>query len=288
MGLRRLARRFLPETAQSLLRRAYYDPRLRRLAYGPRDWLDGVLGRRPPLRPPKRIAFVGDGDFDAIGAEFLGYFRTLGGLLPGHRVLDVGCGVGRMALPLTGFLSADGRYEGFDVVADAVRWCREQITPRFPNFRFRHSDVRNSMYNPRGAVCAAEHRFPFPDSSFDFVFLTSVLTHLLKDDLDHYVAEVARVLAPGRRVLATFFLMDEVARARVAAGRSPSRFLPHGDDVWVIDRAVPESAVAFTDDAVREVFARHGLRIEQPIHRGSWSGRADGLSFQDLVIAVRC
>ena len=287
MGLRRLARRFLPVTAQSVLRRAYYDPRIRRLVFGPKDALDRVFGRRPPLRPPKRITFVGDGDFDAIGAEFLGYFRTLGGLLPGHRVLDVGCGVGRMALPLTGYLSPDGSYEGFDVVADAVRWCREQITPRFPNFRFRHSDVRNSMYNPRGTVRAAEYRFPFPDSSFDFVFLTSVFTHLLRDDLDHYVAEVARVLVPGRRVLATFFLMDEVARARVAAGSSPSCFLSHEGNTWVIDPAVPESAVAFPDDSVREVFARHGLTIEEPIHRGSWSGRADSLSFQDLVIAVR-
>ena len=42
------------------------------------------------------------------------------GLKPEHRVLDIGCGVGRVALPLTRYLTS-GTYDGFDIVK---RWIR--------------------------------------------------------------------------------------------------------------------------------------------------------------------
>ena len=31
----------------------------------------------------------------------------------------------------------------------------------------------------------------------------------------------------------------------------------------------------------------HGLRLREPVRRGTWSGRAHGLSFQDIVVADR-
>ena len=42
---------------------------------------------------------------------------------PGERVLDVGCGIGRMARPLAGYLTGDGSYDGFDVNREGIRWC---------------------------------------------------------------------------------------------------------------------------------------------------------------------
>ena len=34
-----------------------------------------------------------------VGVEFFSYIRDYGALEPDHRVLDVGCGVGRLTLP---------------------------------------------------------------------------------------------------------------------------------------------------------------------------------------------
>src|SRR5450756_1138832 len=76
----------------------------RRVADSILDAVDTLLGRRDSLTPPRRVSFVGHGRFTEIGEEFLRYFVSLCALRSDERVLDVGCGIGRMAIPLTGFL----------------------------------------------------------------------------------------------------------------------------------------------------------------------------------------
>ena len=56
---------------------------------------------------------------------------------------------------------------------------------------------------------------------------------------------------------------------------------------WAIDPKNPEGALAYEEDGIRELLARHGLMIEAPIRYGNWSGRPDGLSLQDIVVARR-
>src|SRR5271169_1165176 len=75
---------------------------------------DMAARSRGTLSPPRRLAVQVPGDFVSVGREFLAYFRNLGYLRPDQRVLDVLCGPGRMAIPLTGYLSAQGSYEGVD------------------------------------------------------------------------------------------------------------------------------------------------------------------------------
>jgi SAM-dependent methyltransferase len=138
------------------------------------DARDAVLRRRDPLTPPRRLGFVGGGDFRTAGEAFRQLFVDVGGLRPEDDVLDVGSGVGRGAIGLTGWLQ--GRYEGIDVVRRGIEWCQQAITPRYPNFHFQVADVYNRHYNPVGRFSASEYRFPFEDRSFDFVVLTSVFT----------------------------------------------------------------------------------------------------------------
>ena len=38
---------------------------------------------------------------------------------------------------------------------------------------------------------------------------------------------------------------------------------------------------------VRGFYERHGLHITKPIRYGSWCGRKDGLSYQDILIATK-
>ncbi len=197
----------------------------------PLAYLEEMLDRfkhRSSMVPNKSRIFVGAGDFEAIGLEFRKYFIELAGLQPTHRVLDVGCGIGRMAIPLTNYLSASGpgddkddvSYCGFDIVRDGVEWCQKRITPRFRNFQFRHSDVFNKYYNANGMHQACQYKFPYGSEYFDTCFLTSVFTHMLPADLENYVGEISRVLKVDGVCLFTFFILNEESIVEKAASIS--------------------------------------------------------------------
>lgn len=258
--------------------------RLTRL--GRRLWRE-VLSSDPRDRlvPPPELVYVGLGDFKEIGERHLGYFVDLCRLEPGHRVLDVGCGVGRIAIPLTQFLDASGGYEGFDVVAEAVDWCRGKITPRYPGFRFRHVDVRNGAYNATAAESAATLRFPYGDGEFDFVCAVSVFTHLVFDDARNYLAEIGRVLKPGAASFVSFYVYDEEAARLVAEGRSSLPFLWQEGRARIVDPAEPEHATAYEPDTLREMYAEAGLEIVEPIRQGGWCERRASVDYQDVVVA---
>lgn len=249
------------------------------------DAADVLLGRRDQLIPPRRLRFVGAGDFRATGREFLEHFRKLGGLRPEHHVLDVGSGIGRMAVPLTEYLTADGRYEGFDIVPHGVAWCQEHISARFRNFGFQLVDIRNKEYNPTGRVAAAEFRFPYSAESFDFAFLTSVFTHMLPTEVDNYLSELHRVLRPDGVCLITWFLLNAESEALLLDGKATIDFRHQWAGCRVVNPLVPEEAVAYQETDAIEAYRRHGLELCWPIHNGSWCGRPDFVSFQDICVA---
>lgn len=261
-------------------------PVLKRLYYLPVDIVE-VFTTREGMIPPRSMIFIGQGDFIKIGEEFKDYFIELGNLRPTDRILDVGCGIGRMAIPLTGYISEAGEYWGFDIVKSGITWCQKRISPRYRNFHFLHSDVYNKHYNPGGKIRAQEFTFPFEDRSFDFVFLTSVFTHMLRPDLENYLGEIARVLRPGGTCLITFFLLNEEARRRMRSGRSTIDFRYEIDGCVTADQDTPEEAIAYEESFVKHLFERHGLQIAGPIHYGSWCGRQTFLTYQDLIIAKK-
>lgn len=252
------------------------------------DYVQRLLHGQGHL-PPLSLRDVGPSDFVETGQEFLNYFVELGGLQPGHAVLEIGCGSGRMALPLINFLdpTEGGSYVGLDVVAPAINWCQRHIAARHPHFAFQHLDIFNRRYNPGGRMQARTLRVPFPDSSFDFIFLTSVFTHLLPEDSAHYLHECSRLLRPGGRIFSTWLLLNATQAELAAQGQSDINLAHERDGYRIRDQAVPESAVGVDEELVRGFFDRAGLVVDEPIHYGRWSGRVDALSYQDLLLARR-
>ncbi|MDT7602056.1 MAG: hypothetical protein QOF61_53 [Acidobacteriota bacterium] len=241
-------------------------------------------GRTPATNPFDESGRLIVGDNDAeVQREFFRYFTDLCGLKPEESVLDAGCGTGRLARPLADYLT--GEYRGFDIVKSAVKECRREIGAHHPNFRFTHADIFNSSYNPKGKIRASRFRFPYPDASFDFIFLTSVFTHLLTEDTANYLHEVARVMKPTGRALVTFFLIDERARELIAAGKSHYRFGTVLPGCRVDSAAHPEDAVAYDERDALNMIAEAGLAVRE-LRFGQWRG-AEGLSWQDILVVTR-
>lgn len=229
----------------------------------------------------------GVGDYFAIGEEFTRYFHELAGLHPDAAVLDVGCGSGRIALGLTRCLSRDGRYSGFDIRPEAIRWCAKHITPRFPNFRFQVVDIVNDAYAPGGRIRAEEFRFPYPDASFDFAVLTSVFTHMQPADVRRYLAELARVLKPGGTSLITWFALNQETRRLTAEHRASLGFHWQHGESWAADPRAIEIATGYEESWIRQAYAAAGFDLVGDLHPGSWPGRTGRTHYQDIVVARR-
>ena len=242
-----------------------------------------------PMVPRGRVrgaAGCGGGDFVRIGDDFFALFRRAG-LEPSHDVLDVGCGFGRMARPMVGWLQ--GSYEGFDVAPEPIEWCRSRIERRNPNFGFTLLDVANDVYNPDGGASAASISFPYGDDAFDFAVLTSVFTHLVAAELRRYLDELSRVVRAGGTVFATYFLLDPDVELALREGRAwrPMPDVetdPELGEYRLADRSAPSEAVAYRRDAVEAAHSSRGLEVEA-VWPGAWSGRAGGITAHDVVVS---
>ena len=254
------------------------------------DIIGLLLGQQNEIFLPSEEdrGFVGDGDFKKIGEEFLRYFIELGGLKPNEKVLDIGCGIGRMAIPLTKYLNRNGGYEGFDIIeGGGINWCRKKISRQYPNFHFKLADVYNTNYNPKGKLKACDYQFPYRDESFDFVFLASVFTHMLPKDMENYFSEIARTLKENGRCLISFFLFNKESSQLFSVVKSTLYFEYNDEGFYTANRNNPEFAVAYDEEFIRKLYKKYRLNIIEPIHYGSWCGRKNFLSFQDIIMAVK-
>jgi len=273
-------------------RHLYYllSPKLRlvtrRLYFLPLDTYECLTGKRPANTPPRGMVFVGYGDYNEQGKRFAEYFVKLGGLQQHHRVLDVGCGIGRMAVPLVDFTGTKGSYEGFDIVKKGIVWCQKHISAKHPNFRFMHVGLHNELYNTNDRQQAKNFVFPYEDAEFDFVFLTSVFTHLMPPDTAQYIAEISRVLKPGGTCFCTFFLLNTESKALLANGSSFMKFdFDHGN-YRLHSQKVETANVAYKEEYILSLLAKNNMQLKS-LHYGQWSARKEYFDYQDILVAQK-
>lgn len=262
------------------------QPALKKVYYFFVDLIDRVNGRDSML-PPRSMIFIGNGDFVKLGQEFKEYFIQLGELKPDDNILDVGCGIGRMALPLTDYLSKEGEYQGLDIVKKGIDWCQDHISTRFHNFHFQQTNVYNEFYNPGGTEKAASYKFPFANNTFDFVFLTSVFTHMYPQDIENYLSEVERVLKPGGRCLITYFILNNESKKLMQLGKATIDFKYELEGCYTGDKNHPEAGIAYKEEDIKALYDKCNLNILKPFQYGSWCNRDSYLSFQDIIVAEK-
>jgi SAM-dependent methyltransferase len=125
------------------------------------------------------------------------------------RVLDIGCGQGRLAIGLARRVGPV-HYLGLDIHRPSIEWCRRHIERHHPTFRFQALDVHNERYNPGGTPIRSGFRFDLPDSSIDIAYLYSVFSHMTETDMRAYLSDLRRLLAPGGGVFMTAFIEEGV------------------------------------------------------------------------------
>ena len=126
----------------------------------------------------------------------------------GEQVLDVGCGTGTLALEVARRVGRAGRVAGIDPGTEQIARARAKAARRHMPIEFQVGVIE---------------QLPFPDTTFDVVFATLMMHHLPAPLKRQGLAEIARVLKPGGRlVIADFTRRQERAgpAARFHAGGS--------------------------------------------------------------------
>lgn len=266
-------------------------PALRRAASGAYLDLKGFPDRiRDPSRwrePWQVVHNVGGGDFERAGQENLGFLIEHAGFTRAMRVLDIGCGTGRMAAPLLSYLDPGAGYVGFDVSRAAVAACRRRFGARREDFRFVHVDVRNHEYRSGGAIEETALAFPAVDGEIDVAMATSVFSHMRLESIRHYLDETYRVLKPGGRFMFTAFVLTPERVAAIAEGQAALAFQPWEDGAMVVDPRSPERAIAHPQAALEAVVREAGFALPGGVVYGGWLPPTHYAGGQDLFVAVK-
>jgi ubiquinone/menaquinone biosynthesis C-methylase UbiE len=131
------------------------------------------------------------------------------------RVLDFGCGCGRIARWLAPtVVEAGGKFHGSDLNPKLIGWCRANLQG---NYRV------NGLQPP----------MPFKAASVDLLYSMSVLTHLKLATAQAWLDDFARVLAPGGLAIISFHDED----------LAPAELKPRlAAESWVLNTEVLEGS----------------------------------------------
>ncbi len=228
---------------------------------------------------------VGGDEGGARGPKQLAMLEHFG-LEPASAVLEVGCGLGRLAYELASYLDADGRYTGFDISPEAVAWLNEHYAPRLPGFQFDLADVSNARYRPSATLTPAEAKFPYSDDSFDVVCAFEVFMHVPLAGVRNYLAEIARVLRSGGTAVLTFVVIWDDEGELLHAGRP---FEAIGGGVYTRFPDEPGKSMAYDAELIREIL-RPDFEIVAEIcglMHGPWKPRPPGPVHNCDAIALK-
>jgi SAM-dependent methyltransferase len=229
--------------------------------------------RLPPLRYIVRTGVGNNVLFPhyyylTAGADLWTFILGNGYATLDSTIVDIGSGIGKAALTLRDFdflgNRFTGQYYGFDVDEEMVEWCAHA----FPSdqFHFEHVDTRSSVYNPDGSPVPPA--LTVADGAADLVIAQSLLSHLLEDDVVHYVREAHRMLSPDSRMMATIFCLDDLEEQGNLGGRWT--FGHRIGAAHVENPRFPESAVAYSRawmvDTAREAGFSHAEVLAASYH----------------------
>ena len=131
---------------------------------------------------PDELARVPDGAVESFAGVANPF--SLGRLLQGERVLDLGSGAGTDSLIAVQMVGSEGSVTGIDMTAEMLEKARAAaVELGVDNIEFVEGEVE---------------QLPFADGSFDVVISNGVID--LVPDKDAVFSEIHRVLRPGGRV----------------------------------------------------------------------------------------
>jgi SAM-dependent methyltransferase len=224
--------------------------------------------------------------------RLLPFLMNHAGLTPGGSILDYGCGLGRLAYAASHFLTQDGAYFGYEPNQDALRFLKSAYSD-LSNFHFGGAQltktadyiaVKENRGNPEGIEATDVDIADLVNRSIDVQFSSSVFTHMWMEPIIGVLQQFTKLLSIQGTCVNTWLIIDDFAAYTLRCGVADRKLPFKINGAWTYLEENPLMCTAYELKDVEAVYAAAGHKIEA-ILWGSWSGRDNGTTYQDIVIS---
>lgn len=213
------------------------------------------------------------------------------GLRKDSVLFDYGCGLGRLAYAASKYLSSSGRYIGYEPNSQALAFLKTAYSGR-ENFKF-HGDALSSEEDYVALHAGQRHGgkksvdlLPqdYVDRIVDIQYSSSVLTHMWLDAITRLLENLTFVVKPGGLCVNTWLIIDDFARYALDCGMADRSLPLKVNEAYTYSAENPLICTAYELGLVRDAYHKAGHEIVK-ILWGAWSGRGNGVHYQDIVIS---
>jgi SAM-dependent methyltransferase len=210
------------------------------------------------------------------------------------RIVDFGCGHGKLAPVSVFFTHPDGEYLGIDIEKSYIDFCRRKYS-QLPRIRFHVSQDFNPLYSTQRQSAVAGIKsygadWPVAAESVDVVIAVSVFTHLQETEAFGYINKIYTILKPNAVAILTCHIVEEPRKQPgFIFNYNPfllpllkySTPLPNSYNWFTCDPELPESSIAMNMTGLNSLI--QGKFNIDLMMRGSATGGSDPLA-QDVVV----
>jgi SAM-dependent methyltransferase len=172
--------------------------------------------------------------------------------LENKKILDWGCGPGRIIRHLPQLIGHDCEYYGTDYNSESIEWCSKNL----PGIHFNRNSLAPDL--------------PYPDGYFDIIYGLSIFTHLSEQMHRDWYHELYRILKPG----GIMFLTTQGDNYKVKL--TPAELIRYNNGDLVVRGNVKEGHRTFSafqpSNYMRKLFSNLEIldHIETPPEKGRW------------------
>lgn len=207
--------------------------------------------------------------------DLLNLCKKYGSIQAHHRILEFGCGTGRVLSKLVG---VSDHCSGIDICPRYVKVCLEDGLPVI------HIDVNHPEYNPNGMLDPLSQYAPFNDKTFDRVICIAVMNHQNVFTAKNIISEILRVTKIGGIIVMTAFLYNQRTDVQRRSGDLEFDFNMVLDDWGIINQSRPFLNCVLGEATIRDCINSNGGQIVEPIYYGSWRNIKSAPTGHDLII----
>lgn len=265
----------------------------------------------PPIPPPSlnfnqgmasSIADYRVTYFEASREKELPFLASIAQLNQKCSTLDFGCGLGRLASAFANSENQFGSYFGWEPEPQALQWLQGAYKNN-PGFRFDGTQLMDDMnyVTNRGNYSTVEENYEsrteavprvadlmrlMNGAKFDLQFSSSVFTHMWSSDITLTLKSFNDIASNNALFVNTWLIVDSFAQTLLDRGEADRSLPIEINGVLTYSHSNPLVCTAYRQNDVERIYRESGHQILEVLH-GSWSGRSNGVTYQDIVVSKR-